>query len=126
MLLWAGYLSSTVYELPLNSQPSVPSPMSAMMISSMKRSSRLSSRRSPASQRVSMSIQSPRLASMRRGGGASVAAFAFVVAGFDEAADFVLAVLDGVGEGFGGDDGDVFVGGVDEVAVAAADVVFGV
>ncbi|MFD5625552.1 hypothetical protein [Streptomyces sp. NPDC127072] len=51
---------------------------------------------------------------------------AFVVAGLDQAADLELAVPDGVGERFAGDDGDVLLGGVDEVAVAAADVVLGI
>ncbi|MFJ5274936.1 hypothetical protein [Streptomyces sp. NPDC088358] len=63
---------------------------------------------------------------MRRGGCAAGAAFAFVGAGFDEAADLELAVLDVVGDGVGGDEGDVLVGGVDEVAVAAADVALGI
>ncbi|MET7356373.1 hypothetical protein [Streptomyces mirabilis] len=61
-----------------------------------------------------------------QGGGAAGAAFAFVGAGFDAATDLELAVFDVVGDGVGGDDGDVLVGGVDEVAVAAADVVLGI
>ncbi|MEV5788046.1 hypothetical protein AB0L42_45080 [Streptomyces sp. NPDC052287] len=56
-------------------------------------------------------------------GGSAGAAFAFVGARLDEATDFELPVLDCAGDGVGGDDGDVLVRGVDEIAVTAADVV---
>ncbi|MEU0390972.1 hypothetical protein [Streptomyces chartreusis] len=61
-----------------------------------------------------------------QGRGLSCAALAFIVARLDDAADLELAVPDVVGDRVGGDDGGVLVGGVDDVAVAAADVVFGV
>ncbi|MFF0097178.1 hypothetical protein ACFYSF_45755 [Streptomyces canus] len=56
-----------------------------------------------------------------QGRGVDGAARAYVVAGFDDAADLVLAVCDVVGERVGGDDGDVLVRGVDDVQVAAAE-----
>ncbi|MGW1208958.1 hypothetical protein ACWD5F_04890 [Streptomyces sp. NPDC002499] len=55
--------------------------------------------------------------------GVHSAAPSFVVAGPDNVADLVPAESDAVRERGGGDDRDVLVGGVDEVAVIAADVV---
>ena len=113
-------------QAPGNSQPSVPSPMSSTMTSSMKWSSNSSSVSSPASQSSSISSQLPRLPSMRRGAASGCRASRSSSPVLTTPLISYWPLRDVVGDRVGGDDGDVLVRGVDDVAVAAADVVLGV